>query len=168
MRSNSKLVLFAMAAIGLAGSMMARADSLTFTITDPTEYTPSNTTISFSATVTAPVTNTNNVFLFGDTNNLPAPLTVNDNYYINNWPLDLTPGQSYSDVLFNVSAPAGTALGTYLGAFTIEAFSSATPAIDETQSFTVVVTPEPPSIFLIVAGLIAAGLAMRRKELFAS
>ena len=71
-------------------------------------------------------------------------------------------------MLFNVSVPAGTALGTYLGAFTIEAFSSATPAIDETQSFTVVVTPEPPSIFLIVAGLIAAGLAMRRKEMFAS
>ena len=168
MRNILKLILPAVAAAGLLSSMAARADSLNFVLTDPTEYTPSGTTIAFSATVTAPLTNTGDVFLFGDSNNITAPLTIDDSYYILNWPLDLTPGQSYSDVLFNVTVPDGTALEEYAGSFTIEAYSAATPTIDVTEPFDVVVTPEPSSILLLLTGLVGAGLVSRRKRSIAS
>jgi len=168
MRNILKLILPAVAAAGLLSSMAARADSLNFVLTDPTEYTPSGTTIAFSATVTAPLTNTGDVFLFGDSNNITAPLTIDDSYYILNWPLDLIPGQSYSDVLFDVTVPAGTTPGDYTGSFTIEAYSAANPAIDVTEPFDVVVTPEPSSILLLVTGLIGLAFVIRRRELIAS
>ena len=116
----------------------------------------------------APATNTNPVYLYGDTNGVTAPLTVDDSYYILNWPLDLTPGQSYTDVLFNVTVPHGTTLGDYVGSFTIEAFSSASPTINVTQPFDVVVTPEPSSILLLVTGLIGLASVIRRRELITS
>jgi hypothetical protein len=168
MRSISKFALFAIAVIGLASGMVARADSLTFSLTSPTEYTPSGTTIAFSATVTAPLTNTGDVFLFGDSNNITAPLTIDDSYYILNWPLDLIPGQSYSDVLFDVTAPAGTTPGDYTGSFTIEAYSAATPTINVTQPFDVVVTPEPSSLLLLLTGLAGIAFAVRGRKLLVS
>jgi len=152
----------------LSSTPAARADSLTFSLTSPTEYTPAGTTIAFDATVMAPATNTNPVYLYGDTNGVTAPLTVDDSYYILNWPLDLTPGQSYTDVLFNVTVPHGTTLGDYVGSFTIEAFSSASPTINVTQPFDVVVTPEPSSILLLVTGLIGLASVIRRRELITS
>jgi hypothetical protein len=168
MRSISKLALPAIAAIGLVFSMAARADSLNFSLTQSTEYTPSGTTIAFSATVMAPLTNTGDVFLFGDTNNVAAPLTVDDSYYIDTWPLDLTPGQSYTDVLFDVTVPADTTPGDYAGSFTIEADSAATPTIDVTQPFDVEVTPEPSSLLLLLTGLAGITFAVRGRKPIAS
>jgi hypothetical protein len=168
MQNISKLALSAIAVIGLASGMMARADTLTFTLTDPIEYGPPGTTISFSATVTAPAANTGDVDLYGDTNNVTSPLTVDDSYYIANWPLDLTPGQSYSDVLFYVTIPLGTTPGTYLGSFTVEAGSGATPTIDVTDPFDVVVTPEPSSLLLLVTGLVGVMFVIRARRLTAS
>jgi hypothetical protein len=132
------------------------------------EYTSPGTTIAFDATVMAPAANTGDVYLFGDSSNVDAPLAIDDSYYLLNWPVDLTPGQSYTDMLFNVTVPDGTALGEYAGSFTIEAFSAATPTIDVTSQFDVIVTPEPSSIFLFLTGLVGAGLVSRRKRSIAS
>jgi hypothetical protein len=167
MRNILKLTLPTIAAAGLLWSMVARADSLNFTITSPTEYTAQGTMIWFDATVTAPADNTGDVYLLGDSNNLTA-LTVDDTYYLLNWPVDLTPGQSYSDALFSVTVPADTPPGDYAGSFTIEAYSSATPTIDVTQPFDLVVTPEPSSTLLFVTGLIGLAFVIRRRESMAS
>jgi hypothetical protein len=167
MRSISKLVLPAIAAIGLVFSMAARADQLIFTLAYPTEYSGSGT-VSFDATVTAPITNTDAVYLYGDTNNVTSPLTVDDSPYIDTWPLDLTPGQSYSGVLFNVTVPIDTPPGNYVGSFTIVADSSATPTIDVTQPFDVDVSPEPPTLLLLLTGLLGVTFALRGRRLLAS
>jgi uncharacterized membrane protein len=82
--------------------------------------------------------------------------------------LDLTPGQSYTDVLFDVTVPADTTPGDYAGSFTIEADSAATPTIDVTQPFDVEVTPEPSSLLLLLTGLAGITFAVRGRKPIAS
>jgi hypothetical protein len=146
-------------------SVAAHADSLTFTLIQPTESTPftSTNTLSYVAEVSAPVTNTAAIDLNGDTFNLTGPLTLDDTDYIVDFPLSLNPGDSFTYDLFTILVPAGTPIGDYTGSFTLlggPTNSSFDPL--GTVNFTTAVTPEASTFVLLGTGAVGIlGLGRR-------
>lgn len=163
MRGVSKFALFAVAVSSLLSSPAAGADIVTFTFSDPSQYASVGSIVPFLATVGAPDTNADTIYLLGDSFDLGSPLTLDDSPYLNNFPLTLSPGQSYSDVLFNVTVPAGAPSQDYPGSFTVQASTDGiNENIDVTEPFDVEVTPEPSPGLLFGAVLVGLALAVRR------
>lgn len=161
-------VLLAGAAI-LLTSVYAHADSVSLTLQDPYLETASPGTFDFTATVSAPSTNTGVEYLNSDSFSVTEPsltlpqLTLNDSGFFNNFPIFMNPGSSFTGSLFTVTVPAGTPEGIYAGSFTIlggEDGGAGTAAnMLATVDFNVQVTPEPPSwelMALALTGLFAA------------
>src|SRR5579872_6928098 len=90
----------------LLSAPVAHADSITLTLASPSQNTLPGHTLSYIATVSAPTTNTGIEFLNGDLFSVSSPTTLNDSGYINNFPLDLTPGQSFTGGLFTLFIPS--------------------------------------------------------------
>jgi hypothetical protein len=157
MKLRMTLAALALLTIGLS-SAAAYADTVTFTLTSPTEYVSPYTggTLTFNATVSAPSSNGAAVYLNGDDFNIASPLALNDSDFLN-FPFFLSPGTKFTGDLFTVTIPAGTMNGNYLGSFTLlgGADGGASNVLG-TDSFDVVVTPEPSSILLSMTGM--AGL----------
>ena len=158
MKFKMTLAVAALLTIGLS-SAAAYADTVTFTLTKPIEtVSVLGGSVTYDATVFAPISNSAPVFLNGDSFNITAPITLNDNDFFNNFPLFLAPGASFTGDLFVITAPPGTPYGPYLGTFTLEggANGNASNTLG-TVNFTVSAIPEPSSIVLLLTGV--AGLA---------
>ncbi|MDR3752448.1 MAG: PEP-CTERM sorting domain-containing protein [Terracidiphilus sp.] len=171
MRNIKKQALFAIVAIGMMYSTGAKADSVTLTLTQATEYVSAQAggTVTFDATVFAPTSNSADVYLNGDSFDLSAPLTLDDTDFFLNFPLDLAPGDSFTGDLFTVTVPAGVAVEDYQGSFTLQGGGDGNTYNDlATVSFDVVATPEPSSILLLITGLIAMAFAFQRRGLIVS
>jgi hypothetical protein len=143
----------------------AHADTVTLTLADPIQSTLNGGTFSFVATVSAPLTNTGVENLNGDTFSVDSPATLDASGYLNDSPLSLDPGQSYTGTLFTVTIPSLLSAGYYGGTFSITGGPDvSSDDVLATVSYDVNVTPEPASWLLLGTGMVGlAALGMRRK-----
>jgi hypothetical protein len=154
MKLRMTLAVAALLTIGLS-SAAAYADTITFTLTNSTGFVDvTGGSLTFDATVSAPAGNSAPVFLNGDSFNMTAPVTLDDSDFFGTFPLSLAPGASFTGDLFVLTVPPGTAFGTYLGTFTLVggADGSASDTLG-TVNFSLVTTPEPSSIMLLLTGM---------------
>jgi hypothetical protein len=170
-------LIISLAVVGLlAAGTAAKADSLTLTLNAPFQTGPSD---FYTFTGTIAYTNADSTndggateYLNGDSYSVDAPATLDDSSFLNNAPLSMTPGQSWSGVIFTVTTPAyingPPPDNFYTGAFSIVGGESSTDDTDllATQDFDVQVTPEPGSFLLFGTGLMAFAVFARRKLLF--
>jgi PEP-CTERM motif len=150
-------------------SVRAKADTVTLTLANPVQETDQTTgpgtVLSFVATVNASGTNTGDVFLNGDSFNVSGDLTVDDSDFLN-FPLSLSPGQSFTDVLFTVDVPADAAAINYLGSFTLLGGPTGSDGdVLATAGFEIVATPEPSTLLMIGTGLTGFAATMRLRRL---
>ena len=157
-------------AIGLAIAMLvlpasASADVLNFNLLNPTALAGLPSVVSFTATVSAPFTNTGDIFLNSDSTTIDFPLTLDDSGFFS-FPLSLAPGDSFTGQLFTVTVPSFAVLyQTYNGFFEIDggADSSTFDPI-ATANFTVTPVPEPATGWLLMAGLACATVPSIRRR----
>ena len=144
-------------------SALPAYSALLLTLSPPAQTRQPGATITFNGTLE----NTGLADLFlNDLVFAYAPpagtyLTADLNVFFANVPGVLLPGETYNGPIFSLIVAAGTPLGTYTGAATVQ--GGADPfALDAlaTGPFTVTVVPEPAT-FGLIAGALAA-LAVRR------
>jgi len=165
---NRKLVLtlsMLVLTAALLFSLPAAADSISITLASPYQNGHGNTTVSFTATVAAPGSNSVTIYLNSDSYGVDAPLSVDDTGFLVNFPLTMDPGDSVTDVLFTVFVAAGTPPGLCNGYFQILGGSDANAqnAISNLASFRVNVVPEPGSLLLLASGVLGLFGVARRK-----
>lgn len=156
--------------IALAAAMLlsaqAHADTLNLVLANPTQSGAPGDTLDFTATASAPITNTGTIFLNSDSFTIDAPLTLDDSGFLNNF-FSVDPGQSFSNLLSAVSIPTGTAVGSYLGSFSILGGSDGnTFDVLDTADFEVDVAPavpEPTTLLFLATGLLGLAVPIRRK-----
>ena len=150
---NRKLVLsLMMVVLTMAiASVPASADSITMSLTDSVEFGHGGETLSFYATLLAPIGNANPIYLNGDNFNLASPLILDDSPFFSFNPV-FNPGDSQTSLLFTVLIPIGTAAGVYSGDFQIlgGADGFAQNYISNDADFMIDV-PEPNALLLMFA-----------------
>jgi len=160
------------------GTAAAKADSVTITFDQASETGTAGQTLEFFGTI---VNDSNTIiYLNNDDLNFSSPGFTPIDQFFNTVPISLAPsgqaGDSSGDIeLFDigVNSPFGLALGNYSGEYTLfggddggadtaqDNLGSASFAVDVTP--TVGVTPEPPSIYLLLAGLVGVWVLASRR-----
>ena len=165
-RTTSAFSLFVFAA-ALLLSVSAYADTVTLTLTNPVQFGSGSlgSSLSFDATVTAPSTNSAEVFLNADWFNVDAPLTLDDSGFFFGFPLSLNPGESFTGLLFTVFLPSSTSNAIYNGSFSILGGSDGSAGNDLADvQFEVNTVPEPATILMLCTGLSGLVTMLRRKN----
>jgi PEP-CTERM motif len=149
----------------------AHADTINFVLNNPTQSGAPGSTLTYSATVTAPGTNGGAVSLDADNFTGSGPFVIDDSSFFNNFPLSLDPSQSYTGTLFTLFIPNGTPAGLYTGG-SVQIFFSDVTGLQSyvSQDFVVDIpgsspVPEPGTWVLLVTGtgLLAAVVYSRRR-----
>ena len=166
MTCNRNRILTLSAAFAICAALLspsASASTLNFNLLSPAVFTGLPSVVSFTATVSAPLTNTGPVFLNSDSATVDFPLTVDDTPFFLNFPLSLAPGASFTGLLFTVTVPNFAQPNvTYHGFFEIDGGADAI-ASDPLASATFTVTPVPePATGLSLIGCLL--FALRRRS----
>lgn len=170
MRTLSMFALLVLAATLLLSSP-ASADTISLNLANPVQTGTAGSTLSFFATVAAPITNGGTIYLNSDSSNLDSPLTLNDDGFLFGFPLSLDAGDSFTGLLFTVTLPSNIASGPYTGYFQIYGGSDGgSQDMLQEVDFQVNVAqvasdvPEPESLLLMAAGLPGLAMLVRSKR----
>jgi hypothetical protein len=148
----------------------AGADTIYLSLTEITMFASPADTVPFDATVWPDPNNLAPVYLNGDSNTIDSPLTLDDSPFFANFPAFFNPWDNPVEAtLFTVFVPPGTADGTYGGYFEVDGGpDDLTFDPLASEDFNVQVQPgsipEPPSLALIGAGLVALGCGRARRK----
>jgi len=160
MKIKLTLAVATFAMIGLLPAA-AYADTVTFTLTHSSGNVPYlGGSLTYDATVSAPVGNSAPVFLNGDSFNITAPVMLDDTDFFSKFPVSLSPGASFTGDLFVLTVPPNSPLGTFLGTFTLQGGpnGNANNKLGTADFSLNIISPEPSSIVLLLIGM--SGLAM--------
>jgi hypothetical protein len=152
------------------GTAVAKADTITISFDQPNQAAAPGGSLQFFGTITNDSNAT--IYLNSDDLNLNGlSLTTNDQFF-NTVPISLAPsgqpGDSSGDIeLFDVtvSDPLLDSAGTYSGTYTL--FGGADGNAQDnlsSASFSVTTTPEPASIYLLLTGVPAALVSLRKQR----
>lgn len=144
-------------ALLLAPLAVAHADTITFTLAQPVQTIAGPSDITFDGTLSAPSTNSADVYLNADSYNISGSAILDDSDFYNDAPLSLAPGQTYTGPLFDVDILSDTA-GVYTGFFAIQGGSTpdaqSTLAQDTFRITAATTVPEPSSWLLLLTGVL--------------
>lgn len=161
-------------ALATLGTVAAKADEVTITLDQTSQTASTGDTLQFFGTITNDTDST--IYLNSDDLTLTSPSLTTTDQFFNTVPIYLAPegqvGDSSGDIeLFDVtvSDPLLDAAGTIDGSYDLlggaDGGSDTASDVLGTAAFsvtTIAPTPEPPSLYLLLSGLLAlAALAWK-------